>query len=92
MFTMTGMKNGQRYSITMKGGKLSGDKFMVDLIKTQAKLPHGYLGLPPDRFNRDYLKYEPPASHLAQLCFDSVESFSTSWYDEEKKYPGLVVY
>jgi hypothetical protein len=92
MFTMTGLKNGQRYSVTMKSGKLSGDKLMVDLIKTQAKLPHGYLGVPPSECDRDYLESEPPASHLAELCFDSVESFSTDWYDDEKEYPGLVVY
>jgi len=82
MFQVVGLKEGKKYSVRMSGEKLTGDGFMLDLLRRENSVDHGLLGLPPalEPVGR-YLSHECSANHLLQLCFDQIISSKNDWYD-----------
>lgn len=83
MFLVTGVKDGQSYSVRMRNGKLSGDDYMLAILKRENDIDHGFLGLQPNTESKGrYLSSELSAGHLASICFDSVVSFENDWNDD----------
>jgi hypothetical protein len=82
MFNVVGMKEGQKYSLRMSKGELSGDPFMIKIINRENDVDHGLLGLHPSVEPKgNYLDNEYSAGHLACICFDLVVSMENDWHE-----------